>query len=82
MFKWLGSLIDSNDRECKRLKPLIDKINALEPEFTCLSDAELKAKTDEFKDRYQKGGKLDDLLPEAFAAVREAAKAYPRTTPL
>ena len=74
MFKWLGGLVDSNERELKRLKPLVDRINALEPDFKRLSDAELRAKTDEFKARHQKGEKLDNLLPEAFAAVREAAR--------
>ena len=74
MFKWLGNLVDSNERELKRLQPLVDRVNALEPEFERLSDAELRAKTDQFKARYQKGEKLDNLLLEAFAAVREAAK--------
>ena len=74
MFKWLGSLVDSNERELKRLQPTVSKINALEPDFELLSDAELRAKTDEFKARYRNGEPLDDLLPEAFAAVREAAK--------
>jgi preprotein translocase subunit SecA len=74
MFKWLGNLIDSNEREVKRLEPLVDDINTLEPDFERLSDAELKAKTDEFKARLKDGETLDELLPEAFAAVREAAK--------
>jgi len=74
MFKWLGGLIDSNEKELKRLQPTVDSINSLEPEFKKLSDAELRAKTDEFKARLSDGYSLDDLLPEAFAAVREAAK--------
>ena len=74
MFKWLGGLIDSNEKELKRLQPAVSKINELEPEFERLSDAELRAKTDEFKTRYKNGSSLDELLPEAFAAVREAAK--------
>ena len=74
MFKWLGGLIDSNEKELKRLQPLVDEINALEPEFVRLSDDELRAKTDEFKTRLKAGSSLDELLPEAFAAVREAAK--------
>jgi preprotein translocase subunit SecA len=74
MFKWLGGLVDSNERELKRLQPTVDKINSLEPEFERLSDAELHAKTDEFKARFNNSESLDDLLPEAFAAVREAAK--------
>jgi len=74
MFKWLGSLIDSNEKELKRLQPLVAAINALEPEFEALSNEQLRQKTDEFKARLDKGESLDRLLPEAFAAVREAAK--------
>jgi preprotein translocase subunit SecA len=64
----------SNDRKVKAIRPLIDKINALEPEFEKLSDADLIAKTSEFKTRHQNGESLDALLPEAFANCREAAK--------
>ncbi len=74
MLKWLGGLVDSNEKELKRLQPTVDRINELEPEFEKLSDAELGAKTDEFKARLKAGSSLDELLPEAFAAVREAAK--------
>jgi len=74
VFKWLGNLVDSNEKELKRLQPMIDRINELEPEFERFSDAELRAKTDEFKARLKAGSSLDELLPEAFAAVREAAK--------
>jgi len=74
MFKWLGGLVDSNEKELKRLQPLVDTINQLEPEFKKLSDSELGAKTDEFKTRLSQGSSLDELLPEAFAAVREAAQ--------
>ena len=74
MLKWLDGLFDSNEREVKRLQPLVAKINSLEPDFQRLTDAELRAKTDEFKARYQDKNKLDDLLPEAFAAVREAGR--------
>jgi len=74
MFKWLGGFIDSNEKELRRLQPLVDSINGLEPEFERLSDAKLQAKTDEFKTRLKAGSSLDELLPEAFAAVREAAK--------
>ena len=74
MFKWLSNLTDSNEKEIKRLQPLVDRINSLEPEFERLSDVELCAKTDEFKARLKDGEALDDLLPEAFAAVREAAR--------
>ena len=74
MFKWLGILVDSNEKELKRLQPIVDEINGLEPEFKRLTDAELRTKTDEFKARLKAGSSLDELLPEAFAAVREAAK--------
>jgi preprotein translocase subunit SecA len=77
-FTWLldliGGLFDSNEREIKRLQPLVAKINSLEPDFQRLTDAELRAKTDEFRARYQDKEELDDLLPEAFAAVREASR--------
>jgi preprotein translocase subunit SecA len=62
-----------NERELKRLAPLVDAITALEPEYRSLSDADLQAKTPEFKERLDHGEPLDDLLPEAFAAVREAS---------
>ena len=74
MFKWLGGLIDSNEKELKRLQPLVSGINSLEPEFEKLTDAELPAKTDEFKARLENGESLDKLLPEAYATAREAAK--------
>ena len=74
MFKWLGGLVDSNEKELKRLQPLVDTINQLESEFAKLSDSELGAKTGEFKTRLANGSSLDELLPEAYAAVREAAK--------
>ncbi len=74
MFKWLSNLLDSNEKELKRLQPLVDHINSLESEFEKLSDAELRAKTDEFKARLKDGESLDEVLPEAYAAVREAAK--------
>ena len=104
MVKWLSGLIDSNEKELRRLQPLIDDTNELEPEFEKLADTELRAKTDEFKARLteainepqqqlaeaqnnqeqtlQREQKLEeikkqvlnDVLPEAFAAVREAAK--------
>ena len=74
MFKWLSGLVDSNEKELKRLQPLVSRINLLEPEFEKLTDAELRAKTEEFKSRLQDGEILDELLPEAYAAVREAAK--------
>ena len=62
-----------NERELKRLAPLVDAINVLEPEYRALSDAGLRAKTADFKERLDQEEPLDDLLPEAFAAVREAS---------
>jgi preprotein translocase subunit SecA len=62
-----------SEREVKRLLPTVDKIEALSDEYAALSDEALRAKTEEFKARYQSGETLDDLLPEAFATVREAA---------
>ena len=62
-----------SDRELKAIYPLVDKVEALEDEYRALTDAQLRAKTDEFKERYAQGESLDDLLPEAFATVREAA---------
>ncbi|WP_300540559.1 preprotein translocase subunit SecA [Maricaulis sp.] len=63
-----------NDRKLRRMRPTVEKINALEPDYEKLSDSELKAKTAEFRNRLEQGDKLDDLLTEAFAAVREAAR--------
>jgi len=74
MFKWLSNLIDSNEKELKHLHPLVSHINSLEPDLEKLTDAELRAKTDEFKARVADGESLDEILPEAYAAVREAAK--------
>ena len=62
-----------SERELKDIKPVVNQILALEDEYKALSDDALKAKTAEFKERYQKGESLDALLPEAFATVREAA---------
>ncbi len=63
-----------SDRELKLIYPIVDKIEKLKPEMAALSDEELKDKTRLFKERLAKGETLDDILPEAFAAVREAAK--------
>ena len=60
--------------ELKKLNPIADKVDALEAQFRKLTDTQLRAKTDEFKTRYQNGETLDDLLPEAFATCREAAE--------
>ena len=62
-----------SQRELKSIYPIVDKITALEPEYKALTDAQLQAKTPEFKERLANGETLDDILPEAFAAVREAA---------
>jgi len=72
--KFIGT---KSERDLKKLQPIVDKINSLEPAFEKLSDEELKAKTAEFKARLEKGETPDDILPEAFAATREASK---RTT--
>ena len=63
-----------NERELKRLVPIVEQINALEPEVQAMSDDVLKAQTPRFKERSDNGESLDDLLPEAFATVREASK--------
>jgi len=71
---WENIFGDPNKKEIDKLKPIVALINSLEPDFEKLSDEELKNKTKEFKERLQKGETLDDILPEAFAAVREAGK--------
>src|SRR4051812_18253998 len=63
-----------NDRELKRLRPIVAEVNALEPSMQALSDAQLREKTAEFRRRVADGETLDDLLPEAFAVVREAGR--------
>ena len=63
-----------SERELKRIMPLVDKIESLRPAMQALSDEQLRGKTQEFKERLGKGETLDDLLPEAYATVREAAK--------
>ena len=70
----MGLFKSYSEKEVKRVQPLVKKINELEPEIQKLSDNELREKTNEFKDRLGKGETLDDLLPEAFAVVREASK--------
>ena len=74
MPNWLGTLFDSNEKEINRLKPLVKQINDLETQFQGLSDDDLKGKTAQFKQRLAGGETLDDMLPEAFAAVREASR--------
>ncbi len=70
IFNWLG---DANEKIIKAMQPTLEKIASLEPELQTLSAAELKDKTAEFKERLAAGETLDDLLPEAFAVIREAA---------
>ena len=62
-----------SDRELKQIYPIVDKIEAMEPEYHAMTDAQLRAKTTEFKERLTRGETLDDILPEAFATLREAA---------
>ena len=73
--KLLTSIFGSrNDRLLKQFRQVVAKVNALEAQFEGLDDAALRAKTDEFRQRVASGESLDDLLPEAFATVREAGK--------
>ena len=64
---------DYSTRELKRIKPILQKVLSYEDEYKKLSDAELRAKTEEFKERLRSGETTDDILPEAFATVREAS---------
>lgn len=64
-----------SQRELKRIQPIVNKIEALRPDMQALSDEALADKTREFKERLSKGETLDDILPEAFAAVRRARSA-------
>ncbi|MDP4094640.1 MAG: preprotein translocase subunit SecA [Bacillota bacterium] len=74
MIKLIEKIIGNySDRELKRIEPIIEEIEELEPKFKNLSDEELKGKTQEFKNRLADGETLDDILPEAFAVVREAS---------
>ena len=74
MFKFLGKFLDFNEKELVKLRPLVAKINSLEPEIKELKDAKFAAKTASFKERLAGGETLDDLLPEAFAVAREAIR--------
>src|SRR3990167_9275643 len=67
----------ANERKIKQLRPIVEKINSFEPAINALMDEDLAAKTNEFRERLSQGESLDDLLPEAFAVVREVSK---RTT--
>ena len=75
LLSFLQRLLGNNNaKEIKKMRTIADHINEIEPNYVKLSDANLVAKTDEFKRRLQKGETLDDILPEAFAVVREASK--------
>ena len=74
MANFLRKIIENDKKELKRLSKIADKVESHADEMAALSDEALRAKTDEFRERYQKGETLDALLPEAFAVVREAAK--------
>ena len=65
-----------NDRKLKKLRPIVERINALEPQMEAMSDEQLKNQTNLFRERLDKGETLDDLLEEAFATVREAASGH------
>jgi len=74
IFDFLTKVFGSkNERELKKLQPIVERINALEPEIQVLNDDALKGRTARFKERLERGEPLDDLLPEAFATVREAS---------
>ncbi|MDO5695063.1 MAG: preprotein translocase subunit SecA, partial [Aeriscardovia aeriphila] len=75
----MASLLDKalrvgEGRQLKKLQSVVDKTNGFEPKISALTDEELKAQTSKFKERLKKGETLDDIMPEAFATVREAAK--------
>ena len=71
---WFTKVLgDPNEKVLKRIQPIVDEVNELEPDFKALSDAQLAEKTAEFRRRLEEGEELEDLLPEAFASVREAA---------
>ncbi len=85
MFKWLGNLVDSNEKVLKKLQPLVTNINELEPEYVKLSDDELKAKTQEFKDRLAKASvdvqrRVDTTQQELQEAKKRLAEAEDRFT--
>ncbi|MBF0397117.1 MAG: preprotein translocase subunit SecA, partial [Desulfobacterales bacterium] len=74
MLNFLTKIFGSkNDRELKKIYPIVEKINCLEPQMQQMSDSEFKEQTYKFKERIQNGETVEDLLPEAFAAVREAS---------
>src|SRR3954467_13211816 len=63
-----------NERELKRLRPIVGQVNAFEPAISALTDEQLRGKTSAFRERLGRGEPLDDILPEAFAVVREAGR--------
>src|SRR5258708_35317357 len=65
---------DPNEKELKRIRPIVAEINNLEDEMRALSDDDLRAKTGEVKQELEQGAELDDILPDAFAVVREASR--------
>src|SRR5690242_6791931 len=74
MLNVLGKLFDSNEKEVKKLEPLISEINSLEEKMKKLKVSDFPKKTEEFKKRVEKGESLASITPEAFALVREAAR--------
>ena len=71
MLKWLHNLVgETNEKEMKKLEPIVRRVNEMEPEMQSCSDEELRGKTAEFQGRYLAGEAVDDILPEAFAVVR------------
>ncbi len=74
MLNFFSKILDSNEKQVNKLQPIVEAINSFEPKLSKLSDSKLKAKTAEFKLRLERSETLDDILPEAFAAVREASK--------
>lgn len=74
MFDFIKNIVDDNYRQLNSFKPIVAKINSLEPKIEKLSDKQLRAKTEEFKNDLKNGKNIDDILPEAYAVVREAIK--------
>ncbi len=82
MFDWTKKIFgDLNEKELKRLQPIVEKINSYETDISKLNDEELKNKTPKFRKRLNNGETLDDILPEVFAVVREAAKRVTKMRP-
>lgn len=82
MFDWTKKIFgDLNEKELKRLQPIVEEINSYEPDISKLNDEELKGKTPEFREKLNKGETLDNILTEVFAVVREAAKRVTKMRP-